>query len=52
MSETAEEKADRLEAAIRAALNATDSVGDQLIWDSAEAHDILAAALAADGSES
>jgi hypothetical protein len=34
----------RLDTAIRAALNATDSVGDQIIWDSAEAYDILEAA--------
>lgn len=35
---------ERLRAAIHAALNATDSIGEQLIWDSAEAWEILDAA--------
>lgn len=46
LDESAEEKAQRLERAIREALDASDWLPDSIrIWDSAEAYNILTAAL-------
>lgn len=52
IEESAEQKAKRLESAIRAALDASDWLPNSIrIWDSEAAYDILSAALAYEPSE-